>query len=94
MFFLGPISYDKYCRGQSGGIADMYPANDWYFIHCDAGAWCKPCPTKGLVYNKNCGQCEATRDGLCTGPSKILFDLLFLYSKFQRVSNHKNFKLG
>ena len=46
-------------------------ANDCFFIHCSPdGPLCKPRATRALVYNENCGQCEATRDGLCTGPSK------------------------
>ena len=49
----------------------MYAANDCFFIHCSPdGPLCKPRATRALVYNENCGQCEATRDGLCTGPSK------------------------
>ena len=53
------------------GNSEMYPANDWFFLHCSPdGPWCKPCATRGLVYNAKCKQCEVTRKGPCTGPSK------------------------
>ena len=58
------------CDDLSGGIKDMYEANDWFFLHCSPdGPWCKPCATRKLVYNAKCGQCEATRKGPCTGPA-------------------------
>lgn len=53
------------------GIRGMYPANDWFFLHCSPdGPWCKPCATRGLVYNHACGQCEVKRDSACTGPQE------------------------
>ncbi|XP_066920088.1 A disintegrin and metalloproteinase with thrombospondin motifs adt-1-like [Clytia hemisphaerica] len=61
----------KICGRLSGGIRDMYPSNDFYFLHCsDDGPWCKPCATRDLVYNPKCGQCEKTRTSPCTGPRK------------------------
>ena len=55
------------------GIRDMYPSNDWFFLHCsEDGPWCKPCSERSLVYNAKCGQCETTRDGPCTGPGNFL----------------------
>jgi len=62
----------KACEKLSGGLKHMYPSNDWFFLHCsDDGPWCKPCATRKLVYNAKCGQCEATRNGACTGPGKF-----------------------
>jgi len=59
------------CHGKNGGLRDMYAANGWFFLHCSPdGPWCKPCATRGLVYNARCGQCESTRHGKCTGPGK------------------------
>jgi len=67
-----------------GGIRDMYPSNDWFFLHCsDDGPWCKPCAEKYLVFNPKCGQCEKTKDGPCTGPRKYIN--LFLMNLFSFI---------
>ena len=68
---LGNTAFKNICKGLKKGIKDMYPSNNWYFIHCsEDGPWCKPCAEQFLVYNPKCGQCEQTKDGPCTGPSK------------------------
>ena len=76
------------CHEKKGGIHDMYPQNDWFFLHCSPdGPWCKPCAERNLVYNAKCGQCEATREGPCTGPAGLYcvfsaFNAMLLYCCF------------
>jgi len=66
----------------NGGIKDMYPANHWFFLHCSPdGPWCKPCATRGLVYNAKCGQCEQTKDGPCTGEGECFEELLTFFKR-------------
>lgn len=49
---------------KNGGL----PSNNWFWIHCSPdGPWCKPCATRGLVFNKRCDACESTKDGPCSG---------------------------
>ncbi|XP_066924399.1 thrombospondin-2-like [Clytia hemisphaerica] len=59
---------NKFCEGRTKGIKAMYAQNDWFFLHCAPdGSWCKPCATRGLVYNPECGNCEVKRSGVkCT----------------------------
>ena len=59
-------------RANNPSVRNMHAGHGWYFLHCAAGnAWCKPCATKGLVYNPTCGQCEASRDGPCSSDRKF-----------------------
>ncbi|XP_066916683.1 semaphorin-5A-like [Clytia hemisphaerica] len=56
---------NKNKQTKNGGL----PANGWWWIHCSVdGPWCKPCATRGLVFNSKCDACELTHDGPCTGP--------------------------
>jgi len=65
---------NKDSQSTNGGL----PAKNWFWIHCSPdGPWCKPCATRGLVFNKKCDACEVTRDGPCTKKDSLSDDDLF-----------------
>ncbi|XP_066916682.1 coadhesin-like [Clytia hemisphaerica] len=62
-----------YCAANKGKqtMTGGLPANDWWWIHCSVdGPWCKPCATRGLVFNSKCDACEVTADGPCSNVTR------------------------
>lgn len=56
-----------FCKNQHQSINGGLPSMKWFWVHCSAdGPWCKPCATRGLVFNLKCDACELTRTGPCS----------------------------
>lgn len=69
-------------RKNSPSIRNMHAGHGWFFLHCAPGnGWCKPCATKNLEYNPNCGQCEVSRDAPCSSDRESLKTLLYLFHR-------------